>query len=51
MIRKTKRLGGGWDVIHCHGSDKGRPINKKPFKTKESAEKMHKAIQSNKRKK
>lgn len=45
MVKKGR---GGYNVVHCHGEDKGKAINKKPM-TK--AEAMHRAIQANKRRK
>ncbi len=42
-----KKMDGGYGVIHCHGSDKGKFINKKPM-TKKKALKMHQAIQLSK---
>lgn len=47
MIKKTKS--GKYNVVHCHGKDRGKPINKKPM-SKEEALAMHAAIQANKRK-
>ena len=47
MVKKAKK---GYNVVHCHGADKGKPINKKPM-SKAKAEAMHRAIQANKRKK
>lgn len=41
------KMDGGYGVKHCHGSDKGKFINKKPM-SKSKAESMHRAIQSNK---
>ena len=47
-VVKSKR-GAGYDVVHCTEEGKiGEPINKKPFKTREEAEKMHRAIQASK---
>ena len=43
-VRKAK---GGWAVKHCHGRKKGKTIAK--HKTKKAAERQHKAIQANKR--
>jgi hypothetical protein len=40
--------GGKYNVVHCHGSNKGKPINKSPM-TKAKATAMHKAIQVNKK--
>lgn len=37
--------GKGWGVYHCHGPDKGKLIAS--FKTKEEAERMHRAIMAN----
>jgi len=45
VVRKTK---GGYSVVHCHGKNKGKII--KTFKTKKQAERMHRAIQANKKK-
>jgi hypothetical protein len=45
MIRKTK--GGKYNVVHCHGEDKGKPINKK-LMTKKEAIAMHQAIEASK---
>jgi len=45
MIKKIK---GGWETVHCHGSDKDKPIAK--FKTKEDALAQHKAIMASKAK-
>ena len=38
---------GKYNVIHCHGKDKGKPINKKPM-SHEKALAMHRAIEANK---
>lgn len=46
MIKPTG--GGKYNVVHCHGKGKGKPINKKPM-SREKAEAMHKAIQANKK--
>jgi hypothetical protein len=44
-----KSAGGGKvNVVHCHGKDKGKPINKKPM-SKSKGLAMHRAIQSKKR--
>jgi hypothetical protein len=48
MVKKSSS-GSGYNVVHCHGSDKGKAINKHPM-TKAKAEKMHRAIEANKRK-
>lgn len=45
MVKKTK---GGYNVVHCHGEDKGKSINKHPM-SKEKAEAMHRAIHANKK--
>ena len=41
-IVKPLPNGKGWGVYHCHGKDKGKLI--RAFKTKEEAERMHRAI-------
>ena len=41
-IVKPMPDGNGWGVFHCHGKDKGKLIRR--FKTKEEAERMHRAI-------
>lgn len=46
-VRKTK---GGYKVYHCHGKNKGKPLSKKPM-SKEKAERQHRAIMANKKKK
>jgi hypothetical protein len=43
------KSGSGWRVYHCHGKKKGKTIAK--FKTKKAALRMHRAIQSKRRKK
>ena len=45
MVRKSPK--GGYNVVHCHGSDKGKPINKESM-SKEKAEAMHRAIEASK---
>lgn len=45
MIKSAGK--GKLNVVHCHGSDKGTPINKKPM-SKEKATSMHRAIEANK---
>jgi hypothetical protein len=46
MIRRSRR-GEGYDVVHCHGKKKGKPINKKPM-SKKKALAMHRAIEISK---
>ena len=38
---------GKYNVVHCHGSDKGKPINKTPM-SKKKAVAMHQAIEISK---
>ena len=45
MLKKAP--GGGTNVVHCHGKDKGKPINKKPMSRKKAL-KMHRAIMAKK---
>jgi hypothetical protein len=45
VVKKTK---GGYSVVHCHGKKKGQII--KTFRTKRAANRMHRAIQANKKK-
>jgi len=45
MIRSAGN--GKYNVVHCHGKDKGKSINDKPM-TYEKALAMHRAIQANK---
>jgi len=46
MIKKAPS-GSGYNVVHCHGADKGKPINKTPM-SHEKAVKMHQAIEISK---
>lgn len=48
MIKK--RPGGGYGVAHCHGSRRGKFITKRRM-TKAKAVKVHRAIQTNKKRK
>ncbi|MHC4717828.1 MAG: hypothetical protein ACYS5V_12720 [Planctomycetota bacterium] len=45
----VKKVKGGHAVVHCHGSNNGKPIRGGRHKTKAAAEKQHRAIQANKR--
>lgn len=49
MIKKVK---GGYVIVHCHGTDKGKRIKatKKPV-SKKKAQQIHRAIMANKYKK
>lgn len=44
MIRKVK---GGYQVVHCHGKDAGKPFSKKPM-SKKRALAQHRAIEISK---
>lgn len=46
-MKKVVKRGNKWCVIHCHGSDAGKII--KCFSTKEEADRMHRAIETNKK--
>lgn len=45
--KKVEKRGNKWCVVHCHGEDAGKII--KCFSTKPEADKMHRAIQANKK--
>lgn len=44
-----KKSGSGWDVVHCHGKDKGKVIARHGSRL--AALKQHAAIMANKKKK
>jgi hypothetical protein len=46
MIKQTKS--GKYQVVHCHGKDKGKPISK-PMSYKKALA-QHRAIESSKKK-
>jgi len=45
--KRVEQRGNQWCVIHCHGPEEGKPI--KCFDTRAEAERMHAAIQANKK--